>query len=156
MEFIWVDYCPDYENQVDALFDSDAIKFTGCDEGFKAFYDYWLPELGQGAFWSKIVFYGDVLIGVLALAKTPEGTFSIQEFVVSPEYRGKGYGTRILIELMAYSKQIIGEEILVANAVIYPNNVASQKSFLKAGFLRVGEHPDGDAWYYQYNKKLST
>ena len=152
MEFIWGDYCPDYENQVEALFDSDAIKFTGCDEGFRTFCDYWIGEIGPDHFFSKVICREGHLLGVIALAKLPDGVFTVQEFVISPECRGKGYGTRVLKELLQRPNSIIGQEITIAEAVIFPENIASQKAFLKAGFIYTGTHPDGDALYYQYNK----
>ena len=78
--------------------------------------------------------------------------FTIQEFIVSPSYRGKGYGTAILNELLLCSNNIIGQDISFAEAVIYPDNIASQKAFQKAGFVYTNAHPDGDAWYYQYRR----
>ena len=152
MEFIWIDYCTACENEVEALFDSDAVKFTGCDDGFKAFYDYWLGEIGTDSFFCKVIISEEHLMGVIALARAQDGVFTIQEFVVSPEHRGKGLGTMMLKEFLQHSMDIMGQEITVAKAVIYPDNLASQKAFSKAGFVHTLTHPDGDAMYYQYKK----
>ena len=151
MDFIWKDYSQEYEAGVEALFDSEAIRFTGCDDGFKAFYDYWNKEIGADAFWGKVIFLKGELIGVIALAKSPDGVFTLQELALSPAYRGKGCGTTILKALLTNSKKIIGQEITTAKAVIFPGNLASRKAFSKAGFVCVESHPDGDALYYEYH-----
>ena len=39
---------------------------------------------------------------------------------------------------------------MIADAVIFPSNKASQKAFEKAGFKYETIHPDGDAMYYIY------
>lgn len=152
MEFIWMDYGPEYEEWVETLFDSEAIKFTGCDEGFRSFCDYWHGELGGDHYFCKVIFKESCLLGVIALAKSSDGVFTVQEVVISPEYRGLGYGTRVLKELLQRSASVIGQEITVAEAVIFPENIASQKAFLKAGFVHTGTHPDGEVLYYQYTK----
>lgn len=46
---------------------------------------------------------------------------------------------------------MVEKSIVKANAVIYPNNIASQKAFEKAGFTFVSAHPDEDAWNYEYS-----
>ena len=89
-------------------------------------------------------------IAVIAFAKSPDNEFTIQEFIVSPSNRGKGYGSVILKELLTHSKEIIGQDIFVAKAVIYPDNKASQRVFEKANFTHTATHPDGDALYYEY------
>lgn len=155
-EFEWKDYSSEYSQIVELLLDKEAIKYTGCDESFESFYSYWLKELGQNNFWSKVIFSDNKLIGVIAFAKAPNNVYTIQEIIVSPSKRGQGYGTKILNELLNFSKDIIGQNIILAEAVIYPENIASQKAFEKAKFVYTGSHPDGDAWYYQYKKAESN
>lgn len=150
MIFIWKDYCADYENKAEALFDSDAVKFTGCDDGFEAFYKYWLGELGRDCFHCKLVFENGTLIAIVAIAMNPENQFTIQEIVVAPRKRGKGFGKRILRELLISAREIIGTDINTVTAVIYPKNTAGIKVFESAGFIHEGTHPDGDALYYRY------
>ena len=150
MNFIWKDYCELYQEKVELLFDDDAIRFTGCDEGFKAFFDYWWEELGAESFFCKVIFHNECLMGVVALAKSDDEVFTIQEIAISSEYRGRGYGTLLLKELLTSSSRIIGQDIHIAEAVIFPQNIASQRAFSKAGFNYSRTHPDGDALYYQY------
>ena len=155
MTFTWENYRverTDAVETVEKLFDREAMRFTGCDDGFKAFYDYWYNELGENSFWCKTVFLNGELIAVIALAKAPDGVFTVQELVVAPEKRRRGYGSAILSELLHYSREIIGQEISVANAVIFPDNTASQGAFQNAGFECVGVNDEKDATYYQYRK----
>ncbi len=73
--------------------------------------------------------------------------------LVKPEMRGNGLGTALLRELLSDGEMIIGHQIERATAVIFPNNIASQKAFEKAGFVFDHLHEDGDAWYYRYEKE---
>ena len=76
MKYTWTEYCGAYEAGVEALFDSEAMKFTGCDDGFLAFYDYWRRELKEGEFFAKVILDGGELIGVVALARAEDGVFN--------------------------------------------------------------------------------
>ena len=82
-----------------------------------------------------------------------ESVFTVSEYIVRPDYRGKGIGSSALAELLMESELILDAEIAEVHAVIYPNNVPSQKAFEKAGFQFESEHLDGDAWNYRYQKK---
>ena len=151
MNYVWEDYSSKYSEKIEAFLDSEAIKYTGCEDGFDNFYSYWEEEL-RANFWCKVILIENEPIAIIAFAKAPDNIFTIQEFIVSPNNRGKGYGSAILKELLAHSKKIIGQDIFVAKAVIYPDNKASQRAFQKAGFVYTGTHSDEDAWYYQYIK----
>ena len=143
MKYTWIDYCVTYVTDVEALFDSEAMEFTGCDDGFLAFYDYWKRELRDGEFFAKVILDGGELIGVVALARAEAGAFTVQEFVVSPERRGKGIGTAVIKELLEDATAILGEEILSAEAVVFPKNIASQRVFIKVGFKEVSRDKGG-------------
>ena len=152
MKYEWIDYSHEHKALVDSWLDVEAIRFTGCDEGFDRFYNYWFDEpetkIGEN-FWAKIIIEDGVPIGIIAISLW-ENIFTISEFIICPQKRGKGIGTKVLIELLINAKKILGIQIEKAQAVIFPNNIASQKAFEKAGFVFHSEHPDGDAWYYEY------
>ncbi len=153
MKFTWIDYSPKDEALVESWFDRDAVHFTGIDEGFDAFYQYWLNDdetkYGEN-FWVKLIFsksrqpVGIVVIGFR------EDEFTISELVIAPGHRGNGIGSAALAEFIDCSDIITGIRCQKAKAVIFPDNIASQKAFEKAGFRFVSAHPDGDAWYYRY------
>lgn len=154
MKYSWIDYTASHKEMVDAWIDEDAKRFTGCDEGFDAYYQYWAnePDTELGAnFWAKIIIEGTVPIGIMTIGLW-DGVFTISEFIIRPDMRGKGFGASVLAELLSESYEILGTVIKNADAVIYPNNIPSQKAFEMAGFVFHSEHPDGDAWNYQYHK----
>lgn len=157
MEFKWIDYTTEYSHVVDSWLDSEAQRFTGCDDGWDDFFDNWCNyennKRGEN-FWGKVVFEDSAPFAVIALGMNDKGEYVISEYIVDPQKRGKGYGTAALRELLTNSSEIIGKDINTAEAVIYPNNIASQKAFEKAGFCFSSMHPDGDASNYTYKKPL--
>jgi len=154
MKYTWIDYNSSLEKIVDSWLDEYAMRFTGCDEGFEEYYQYWVNDadtkIGEN-FWAKIIVNDAEPIGIVTLGLW-ENVFTISELIIRPDRRGKQFGSSALAELIARSKDIIGVEIQEAKAVIFPNNIPSQKAFEKAGFTFHYEHPDGDAWYYRYQK----
>lgn len=152
MKYTWIDYNSAYEKMVNSWLDEDAMRFTGCDEGFEEYYQYWVSDantkIGEN-FWAKIIVNDAEPIGIVTLGLW-ESVFTISEFIIRPDRHGKQFGSSALAELIIRSKDIIGTQIKDAQAVIFPNNIASQKSFEKAGFKFHYEHPDGDAWYYKF------
>ena len=156
MNFIWYDYNPNTMSFVENWLDESAIKSTGLDEGFRAFYEYWSKEDGLipgENFWCKVTFEEDTPFAVIAFCQH-EHKIIIMEVLVAPEKRGQGKGSTLLKELLN-SKEIVGFEIQHSEAVIYPNNVASQRAFENAGFIYHNNHKDenGDSMHYIYEDK---
>jgi len=157
MKFKWTDYTVEYSRIIDSWLDSEAKRFTGCDDGWDDFFDYWCnhdDNIKGKNFWGKVVFEGSTPFAVIAIGMHDNDEFNISEYIVDPQKRGKGYGTAALRELLTNSTEIIGKDIRTAEAVIYPNNIASQKAFENAGFCFSSMHPDGDASNYTYKKPL--
>lgn len=153
MYFAWHDYNPQTMGYIENWVDADAVKSTGLDEGFRSFYEYWAKEEGFVVgknYWCKVVFDSDQPLAVVALCIN-EGKVTIMEIVVDPEKRGQGIGTKLLKELLE-EKEIIGFSIGKSEAIIFPDNIASQKAFVNAGFRYHHTHEDGDALYYAYTK----
>ena len=154
MKYIWHDYDPNTMQYVEKWLDESAVQFTGLEEGFQPFYEYWVNEdgfvLGQN-FWCKVVFEHEEPFAVAAFCLY-ENTIKIMEVLVKPEKRGQGKGSELLKELLNH-KEIIGFQIHKSEAVIYPNNTASQKAFEKAGFKYHHSHKDadGNSMIYVYN-----
>ena len=149
----WIDYTSAYKEMVESWMDGDAKRFTGCDEGFDEYYQSEVndPETKPGEnFWVKIIIANTDPVGIIALGLW-DNILTISEFIIRPDRRGNGLGSLALVELLAQSNNIIGVKIKDAEAVIFPNNIASQKAFEKAGFIFHSEHPDGDVWYYRYH-----
>lgn len=135
--------------------DEDARRFTGCDEGWFDYVDCMMhDEISRPGenFWCKVILGGDTPFASAALFWADEGILCISEYVVAPEFRGKGMGSAALRELLRNGEEIIGKHVTEARAVIFVNNPGSKRAFEKAGFRYESTHPDGDAEYYVYNE----
>jgi len=152
MNFVWQDYEPKTMEYIENWLDEHAVSSTGLDNGFRDFYEYWSNEdgfvIGEN-FWCKVVFENDKPFAIVSLC-LHESKVTIQEIVVAPEKRGQGMGKKLLKELLE-SEEILGFAIRKSEAVIFPDNIASQKAFNKAGFkvLRTDETSDSLRYYYE-------
>ena len=102
LKYGWVDYSKDYREIVESFLDDEAIKSTGCDDGFEAFYTYWMSEedtrLNEN-FWFKVISTDQKPIAIIAIAKSQQNEFTVSEFIIAPTERRKGHGKAILKEL---------------------------------------------------------
>ena len=155
MIFRWIDYTSDHADLVESWLDSEAVYYTGCEDGWEEYFNYWKnhedTQMGIN-FWGKVILLDSVPIAVITLSFW-NNRVTVSEFIVSPIYRRCGWGTKILQELLSCGKDIIGFTITSAFAVIFPDNLASQKAFEKAKFKFESAHPDGDAWYFVYQSE---
>lgn len=145
MKFVWRDYDPETMGYIETWLDEDAVRSTGLDDGFRDFYEYWANEDGFVVgvnFWCKIVCENNDPVAVIALCRHEQRT-AVMELVVDPEKRCQGIGTQLLKELLA-CEEILGFTINKSEAVIFPDNAASQKAFEKAGFQY--HHTDEDEY----------
>ncbi len=154
MNYIWRDYIPNTMEYIETWLDEDAVRFTGLDEGFRNFYGYWAREDGVVPgenFWCKVVFENDEPFAVIALTEY-KGKVTVMELVVAPEKRGQGSGSKLLKELLIRD-DVLGFVIEKSEAVVYPDNIASQKAFVKAGFQYHHTHKDddGESMYYVFD-----
>ena len=153
MELLWKDYDPETMGYIEVWLDDTAVRATGLDEGFRAFYEYWRSEDGfvpGENFWCKVLWDCGEPFAVIALCEH-EGNVTVMELVLAPEKRGRGLGTKLLQELLR-NEPIPGLIIEKSEAVIFPGNKASQRAFEKAGFRYHHTHEDGDALYYVYER----
>jgi len=155
MHYIWRDYQPRSMSCVEDWLDESAVRATGLEEGFRSFYEYWAGEEGFSVgenYWCKVVFEADTPLAVIALCQHEE-TFLVMELVVAPQKRGQGVGTRLLKELLARS-DVTGFSIRKSDAVVFPDNTASQRAFEKAGYRLHHTYEDGSALYYVYENSI--
>ena len=151
--YVWRDYDPKAMQYIEDWLDESAVKSTGMDEGFCAFYEYWANEdgfiVGEN-FWCKVVFENDRPFAAIAFCRH-ENKIIIMEVLIEPEKRGQGKGSKLLKELLD-CKEVIGFSIQKCEAVIYPDNIASQKAFENAGFRHQYDYKDenGDSMNYIY------
>ena len=153
MGLIWKDYDPGNMGYIEDWLDGTAVRSTGLDEGFRAFYGYWANEDGflpGENYWCKVVCRDGEPVAVIALCEY-EGKVTVMELVVAPRKRGLGLGTKLLKGLLQ-DGSAIGFVIEKGEAVIFPGNKASQRVFEEAGFRYHHTHEDGDALYYIYER----
>lgn len=157
MNYVWRDYNPNTMGYIENWLDKGAVKSTGLDEGFRSFYEYWAKEdgfiVGEN-FWCKVVFESDKPFAVIAFCHHDQKT-SIMEILVQPEKRDQGCGSKLLKELLQ-KEEIIGFAIDRCEAVIFPDNTASQKAFENAGFQCQYTYEDGSALYYVYERDCNN
>ena len=157
MHYVWQDYDPNTMGYVENWLDERAVKFTGLDEGFRNFYEYWANEDGYVVgenFWCKVVCENGRPFAVIAFCHY-EQKVTIMEIVVAPEKRGQGSGSNVLEDLLK-GEAIVGADVDKWEAVIFPGNTASQKAFENAGFRYDHAHEDGTALYYVYKSHLQN
>jgi len=155
MTYHYIDYTPETEAVIDSWLDDDGAYFTGFEDGFASYYDYWInvPDHVPGEnYWAKIICDKDTPVGVVVISLA-EDIFYFAELLIDPAKRGIGIGTTAIRELLENGKGILGRRIDRAEACIYPSNTPSQKVFENAGFRFDHAHPDGDIWYYTYKAK---
>lgn len=152
MEFEWTDYSTEDSKFIDLWLDDAAAAMTGIDQGWDG---YWNAVIADAENYPgckdfcKIVRENGVPVAVVAFGFY-RGNATISEIVVDPLQRSKGYGARIIYELISHSDTWIDEEIVQFDAVVFPNNLPSQKAFQKAGFVL--EHEDKEALNYVYKR----
>ena len=148
MKYNWKDYSVEYSEIINSWFDSEALSMTGIDEDFDS---YVKAVTGDSANFPntefKVIFEGDSPVAI-AVYGVYDRIVTVMEIVVSPNERGKGKGSEIIRELLQICNESFDETVKQFKAVIFPNNIASQKAFEKAGFRFESAHEDGDAWYY--------
>ena len=151
MRFIWREYDPNAMPFVEEWLDEKAIQFTGIDNKWQAFHQYWITDgkMNIGIdYWCKVVYDGGTPFAIIAFC-LHEGNLHIMELLVRPEMRGRGYGTLLLRELLSNGKLIIDHKIEKATAIVFSNNRASRKTFEKVGFTSDATNGQDDI-KYQY------
>ncbi len=151
MRFSWREYTRDDAALADLWLDAEAIHETGIDEGWQTFCDY--SEEDSKNFGGKdfcfIISADDDPFAVMYIG-TLNDEFTVSEYIVAPYMRGRGYGSAAIRELLENRAHLLGRDFTRAKVVIFPDNIASQRAFEKAGFVYVSTHPDGDAMYYEW------
>lgn len=149
MLFEWIDYIAKYAALIDSWLDDSAIEMTGIDECWD---NYWNAVLIDALNYPgcldycKMVFTDGKPIAVVAFGYY-RGDVTISEIIISPEMRSKGYGSKILKELILLSRIWFSDSISRFSAIVFAQNIASQKAFQNAGFQKQ-MLPDGVTFEY--------
>ena len=138
MIFEWIDYISEYAPLIDSWLDDAVIEMTGIDEGWDNYRNAVLIDALNypGCIdYCKISFQEGKPIAVVAFGYY-RGDVTISEIIISPEMRSKGYGSKILKELILLSRIWFPDPISHFSAIVFAQNIASQKAFQNAGFQK--------------------
>ena len=150
MFFKWVDYCEKYEDEIESWMSDDDTRNFATDN-IKEDHEYWSSEYKYNEeYFCKVIIDESEIIAVILIMRGDENSIHINPFIVNPKHRNKGYGTRIISELINNVRDITGFDSDVFTADIFPNNKASIKVFEKVGFILAGVHISGDCAYWVY------
>lgn len=155
MEYIWKDYKKEYNELIDGWLDEYTVKMTGIDCGWDEYINAVIEDNKNypGAeLYCKMVCEKDAPFAVVVFGYY-EDSVTISEVIVDPALRGKGMGTSVIEELVNNFENFSKSNSEKFMAVIYPDNIPSQKCFEKAGFSFDHSHEEGDAWYYTFQRK---
>ena len=148
MNFKWIEYNSSMSSLVDSWLDEKAVRGTGLDESFDVYCHYWKnktdSERGE-SFWCKLVSEDRHPFAAVAF-RCFQHTVTVMEIIIAPAMRGQGKGTAVIKELVENAADWIGQPVSSFDAVIDPDNTASQVSFYKAGF--VPDISKKDRWVY--------
>ena len=129
--------------------DDAAVAMTGIDSGWDK---YWNDVIADSANYPgcmdfcKLVSFDGVPVGAVVFGCYC-GDAVISEIVVAPYFRGKGFGPRIIQELVTHADVWFDDKINRFHAVIFSDNEASQKAFLDASFVLCTANGDSPLEY---------
>lgn len=149
----WRDYISADAELVDQWLDPDAAAMTGIDSGWDT---YWNEVKADAVNYPgcrdfcKVVSISGVSVAAVVFG-CYRGDAVISEIVVAPSHRAKGIGSRIIKELVTHCDVWFDEEIKQFCAIIFSQNVASQKAFQNAGFFMSRTHNEST---FEYTYKI--
>ncbi len=146
MNFEWSEYDPSMSSLVDSWLDEEALRATRLDDDFDDFYQYWKKETDPARgeyFWCQLVSEEQRPFAAVAFSWFQQ-TVTVMEIVVDPALRGQGKGALVIKELVDSAEKWIGQPIDAFEAVIFPDNTASQVAFYKMGFVQ--DVTEEDRW----------
>jgi RimJ/RimL family protein N-acetyltransferase len=150
--FQWNDYTNAYAQLVDSWLDEEAVAMTGISDGWDVYWSSVLEDAANYpgcADYCKVIFEDSVPIAAVCYG-IYENTMTVSEFVVSPELRGMGKGTQLLTDLVEFVGKCGHDAVNRIEAVVYPQNIASQNVFRKAGFVQERKTEDGVDLIFSY------
>lgn len=150
MKFVWRDYTPADALLIDAWLTPEICALTGLDQGWNA---YWNAVLADAVNYPgcidccKMICISGTPIAVI-LYGCYLGTAVISEMIVSPHFRGKGYGAEIIRALLKSYPVLLARDVKKFTAVIFPDNLPSKRAFAKAGFSAEHISEGAETWAY--------
>jgi N-acetylglutamate synthase-like GNAT family acetyltransferase len=128
----------DEEKRKAAILLSDYWKERGMPQYDQEWADEYLIEGHKKEIESDEFFVykeGELIIGIISLIATAGSVAEIRDMVVKPEYREKGYGSKMLQELIEIAKE---RKIRKLYSLVFPSLLHFYESsgFIKEGTLK--------------------
>jgi len=153
--FKWVDYSEKYEAEIESWENDEEDSIKEIHEYYMEISDGGgIDSYGHDYTWNKTYFgkvvleETEVIAAVLIMGGDSSKTTYIKEFLVNPKHQNKGYGTKIISELINNVHDIIGFDSNVFTADTFSNNTSMIRVLEKTGFVLAGIHKGGDFTYW--------
>ena len=153
MNFVWMDYRAEDASLVDSWLDDAAARKTGIEDGWDS---CWRAVQADAVNFPgcrdfcKLVYQDGAAVASIVYG-VYQGEAVVSEILVDPKRRGEGLGTAILRELVGNLPQLLVTDAVRVTAVVFSDNMASQRAFLKAGFVLESEDKAAQVQNYVWN-----
>jgi Acetyltransferases, including N-acetylases of ribosomal proteins len=161
MIFKWVNYSSKYETEIASWTDDENTRrYAAFDESIRERYEYYVRVCGDydEPYSCKVVLDGDIVAASLFISKNNTYPHQItlnriNLIIVNPKLRSKGYGTKIIRELVDDSSVI--PEIAQSGGSAFSGsvdlqNTASMKVLEKSGFALAGVNTQDEFSHWIY------
>ena len=162
MKFTWVDYPAQFEEEIEGWCDEYAAAFALDCDSVKMEHQWYLnaDRTLNHDYFNKIILEDGTPIALLMMAineeerreKLTENVIHLDTLIINPLYRNKGYGARILTDILEHAEEIIGRDNNVFLGQIHKDNTISIKLMHKLGFESVAfldeTQDDWGNWVY--------
>jgi predicted GNAT family N-acyltransferase len=138
MQFTWIDYPAQYEDEIETWCDEPAIRFALDDDSVKAEHQWYLDSdkyKHNNNYFCKIVLDNDTPVALFMFAifkdekKThlTENVVYLDTLIINPALRNQSYGARVIAEALKHADQIIGSNHCIFISQIHKDNDNSTK-----------------------------
>jgi RimJ/RimL family protein N-acetyltransferase len=160
MQFTWVDYPSQYADEIETWCDEAALKFALDKKSLADEHQMYLDEeyrLGYN-YYCKIILDGDTPVAVLMLAMDEDSSkvhltediVYVETLIINPALRGKGYGAKIMTELLKNQLTLIDHDHNIFVSQIRKDNDVSKKLMQKLGFTYMRFEGDEDNDWFNW------
>ena len=154
MQFTWVDYPNRYEAELENWCD-ETVRHAIDGESIREEHDWYTNNnhVFNKDYFCKIVLEDKVAVGLVMLVmrineSETETVIYIDTFIINPALRNRGYGIKIIDEIIQYTEKIIPFDNNIIIAQIHRDNDISKKLFKKSGFYFVcTDTESNDDWF---------
>jgi len=106
-------------------------------------------------YYCKVALHGDIIAAFLSVSRKNEYRYqvalnTINLIIVNPKYRNKGYGTKIVNELVSNANEIFQDDSSIFGVSIDLDNKPSMKIAEKSGFVLAGINTEDDFSHWVY------